>query len=68
MLRDRIIKDLDKTQSCVDPIAQRLGVPIAEIERELKAMLVEDIVHKSLIMDFLPVYRLTEKTRQSLHS
>lgn len=66
MLRDRIISDLAKTQSSVEPIAQRLGVPITEIERELKIMVVEGILQKDLIMEFLPVYRLTEKTRQSL--
>jgi predicted transcriptional regulator len=68
MLKDRIIKDLAKGQSTLDSLAQRLNEPPPAIERELKTMLVEDLVQKSLIMDFLPVYRLTEKTRQALHS
>jgi hypothetical protein len=68
MLKDRIIKDLAKGQSTLDSLAQRLNEPPPAIERELKTMLIESIIERSLLMDFLPVYRLTEKTRQALHS
>jgi predicted ArsR family transcriptional regulator len=66
MLRDRIIKDLAKVQSTLDSLAQRLNEPAATVEPELKALVIEGAIESSLISDFLKVYRLTEKTRQSL--
>ncbi len=67
MLKDRIIRDLVKGQSTLEPIALRLNEPADLVLEELKAMLIEGVILKSLISDFMPLYRLTEKTRQSLY-
>jgi hypothetical protein len=66
-MRKLIIADLAAGQSTISSLAQRIGLPAAQIEPIIKDMLVDQEIEKRIIADFLPVYRLAANTLQDYH-